>query len=123
MSYKNLEVWKISDELVKLIHKMTMEDLPAFEKYEVASQIRRSVKSIQSNIVEGYGRRVSQKQFLQFLVIAQGSLDETRNHLETLWGTKSLNDEVKFNSILDKINLLGRKLYHLMKTIRSNINT
>src|ERR1700720_4083624 len=36
---------------------MTMRDLPKFEIYEEGSRIRRSVKSIRSNIVEGYGRR------------------------------------------------------------------
>ncbi len=39
------------------IHKMTLTKLPAFELYEEGSQIRRSIKSVKSNIAEGYGRR------------------------------------------------------------------
>jgi len=57
MGYKDLEIWKIANELVTEIHSMTLNDLPKFEMFETGSQIRRSVKSIKSNIAEGYGRR------------------------------------------------------------------
>ena len=53
MSYKNLEVWQLARELSIRIHRMTLQDLPKFEMYEEGSQIRRFVKSIRSNIVEG----------------------------------------------------------------------
>ena len=39
MSYKNLEVWKLSNELVIEIHELTIKDLPKFEMYETGSQI------------------------------------------------------------------------------------
>jgi four helix bundle protein len=57
MGYKDLEIWKIANELVKDIHSMTLNDLPRFEMFETGSQIRRSIKSVKANIVEGYGRR------------------------------------------------------------------
>jgi four helix bundle protein len=56
-SYRDLEIWKMARELIVVVHKMTLEKLPKFEMYEEGSQIRRSAKSISSNIVEGYGRR------------------------------------------------------------------
>ena len=56
MSYKKLNIWQLSRSLVIDIHKMSLA-LPAFEKYEEGSQIRRSSKSVKSNIVEGYGRK------------------------------------------------------------------
>ena len=34
MSYKKLEVWQLSRELVIDIHKMTLTKLPKFEMYE-----------------------------------------------------------------------------------------
>ena len=58
-SYKNLDIYKKSHELVIEIHNMTIKNLPSFEMYEEASQIRKSSKSIKSNIVEGFGRRRS----------------------------------------------------------------
>ena len=57
MSYRDLQVWQLSRELVVDVHAMTLNSLPKFELYEEGSQIRRSVKSVKSNIVEGYGRR------------------------------------------------------------------
>ncbi len=56
MSYKTLEIWQEARLIVLDIHKMTLEKLSKFEFYEEGSQIRRSVKSVKSNIVEGYGR-------------------------------------------------------------------
>ena len=76
------------------IHKMTLEKLPKFEMYEEGSQIRRSSKSVRSNIVEGYGRRDYKQDYIRFLVIALASNDETTDHLETLYETGSLKDEI-----------------------------
>lgn len=57
MSYKNLEIWQLARELFIDIHKMTIAKLPKFEMFEEGSQIRKSIKSAKSTIVEGYGRR------------------------------------------------------------------
>ncbi len=43
MSYKKLETWLLAKELTKEIHLMTLQ-LPKFEKFEEARQIRRSCK-------------------------------------------------------------------------------
>lgn len=56
MSYRNLEIWQQARDLSIDVHKMTLQ-LPKFERFEEASQIRRSMISVRSNIVEGYGRR------------------------------------------------------------------
>lgn len=56
-SYKDLEVYSLAKEPSVKVHKMTLEYLPKFEMYEEGSQIRRSSKSIVSNIIEGFGRR------------------------------------------------------------------
>jgi len=86
MSYKSLKIWQLAKELSVEIHKLTMQ-LPKFELYETGSQIRRSSKSIRSNIAEGYGRRRYKLDFIRFLVYAHSSVDETRDHLETLFET------------------------------------
>jgi len=53
MSYRKLEIWQEARQLVIDIHKMTLNKLPQFELYEEGSQIRRSIKSTKSTIVEG----------------------------------------------------------------------
>jgi four helix bundle protein len=116
MNYKDLEVWQIARELSIEIHKMTLT-LPKFEMYEEGSQIRRSSKSIRSNIVEGYGRRRYKNEFIKFIVYAIASTDETIDQLETLFETESLQDEVLFKSLLGKSNLLGKKLIKFLDSV------
>lgn len=117
MSYKKLEVWQIADKIVIEIHRMTMEDLPKFEMYETGQQIRRSSKSIKSNIVEGFGRKKYQQDYLHFLIIAFGSLQETSDHLETLFSTGSLKNKEVYNSVCEDLDHLGRKLNCLIEKI------
>jgi four helix bundle protein len=93
MSYKRLEIWVIAQALVVDIHQMTLTKLPKFEMYEEGSQLRRAIKSIKSNIVEGYGRRRYRQDYIRFLVLAHASCDEAKDHLETLRETGSLSDE------------------------------
>ena len=81
MSYKKLEVWQLARDLVIEIHKMTLS-LPKFEMFEEGSQIRRSSKSVRSNIVEGYGRRNYKNDYLRFIPYALASNDETIDHLK-----------------------------------------
>lgn len=118
MSYKNLEIWRLARELVVDIHKMTLEELPKHEMYEVGPQIRRSSKSVKSNIVEGYGRRHYKQDFLRFLHFALASNMETIDHLETLFETSSLKDEVLYTDLHDRLDTLGRKLHTFIQAVQ-----
>lgn len=110
MSYRNLEVWQRSHDLVVDIHKMSLSKLPKFEMFEEGTQIRRSMKSVKSTIVEGYGRRRYKQDFIRFLTYAHASCDETTDHLETLFETGSLADQPLYQQLHDKLLVLGRKL-------------
>jgi four helix bundle protein len=77
-------VWQLARDISIGVHRMTIGLLPKIEMYEEGSQIRRSSKSIRSNIVEGYGRRRYKQDFIRFLTYAHASCDETIDHLETL---------------------------------------
>ena len=79
--YRDLEIWKMARELAALVHKMSLEKLPKFEMYEEDSQIRRSAKSVSSNLVEGFGRRSYKNDYIKFLTYALASCDETIDHL------------------------------------------
>jgi four helix bundle protein len=87
---------------------MTM-NLPKFEQFEEAQQIRRSIKSVRSTIIEGYGRRYYKAEFIKFLIYALASNMETIDHLEILYETKSLKDAELFNSVHNQLDLLGKK--------------
>ena len=110
MSYRDLEIWKLARQVAIAVHRMTLQNLPKFETYEEGSQIRRSAKSVAANIVEGYGRRRYKQEFIRFLVFAHASCDETIDHLEMLFDTKSLTNEVVYRELSTQLDLLGRKL-------------
>jgi four helix bundle protein len=110
MSYRDLEIWKLAREAAIAIHRMTLRELPKFEMYEEGSQIRRSVKSIRSNIVEGYGRRRYKQEFIRFLVFAHASCDETIDHLAGLFDTGSLTNKSLYSDLQTQLDLPGRKL-------------
>ena len=116
MNYKDLKIWKLANEVSIDIHKMTLS-LPDFEKYEIGSQIRRSSKSVKSNIVEGYGRKNYKADLLKFLRYALASNDETLDHLDILFQTQSLKDEVLFIALKNKIITLGKMLLNFIKSV------
>jgi four helix bundle protein len=59
------------------VHRLSQR-LPKSEQFELASQLRRSTKSICANLAEGRGRQYgSDAEFRRFVVIAIGSADET----------------------------------------------
>lgn len=76
MHWSELKVWKHAHALVLEIYKISAS-FPAEELYGITSQIRRASVSIPSNIVEGQSRN-STKEYLNFLHISRGSLEETR---------------------------------------------
>ena len=78
-SYKDLEVWQVSLELVKAIYQITGK-FPSSERFGLTQQIRRAAVSIPSNVAEGQFRN-SSKEFKQFLSIALGSAAELETQL------------------------------------------
>jgi four helix bundle protein len=92
------------------------------EQFEEGQQIRRSIKSVRSNIVEGYGRRQYKQDFIRFIIIALASNDETIDHLETLYETKSLTDENEFSELSSRLIILGKKLNNFLRALEQGHN-
>jgi four helix bundle protein len=122
VSYRNLDIWTIAKQNTILIHEMTLSGLPKFETYEEARQIRRSVKSVRSNIVEGYGRRRYKLEFMRFLTFAIASNDETMDHLEILYETGSLKNEKLNKDAHAQIDMMGKKLNMFIHTVQAEYN-
>ena len=74
MNHKDLEVWIKSMDLVEDVYALS-KFFPNDEKFGLTNQIRRASVSVPSNISEGAARK-SDKEFIQFLYIALGSLSE-----------------------------------------------
>lgn len=117
-SYRELDIYKLSHELAVRVHPICL-NLPKFEQYEEASQLRRSSKSIVGNIVEGYGRRRYRNEWLRFLTYAQASCDETIAHLKLLSDTGSLDGHIA-SKLTEEYANLGRKIYRFTRYVESS---
>jgi four helix bundle protein len=97
--------------------------LPRFEMHEEGSQIRRSAKSVSSNIVEGYVLRKYKNEFLHYLYRSYGSVEETLEHLHYLYGTKSLTDQQLYDELVDSYWRLNGMLFRFIETVEHQHGT
>jgi four helix bundle protein len=111
LNHKNLDVWKLSKELVKTIYTTTKE-FPKEELYGVTNQLRRASVSIVCNIAEGSAR----KSFLdrrRFYEISRSSLVEIDSLLEISKDLNFITDD-EWVKIGEDIELLFKKLSKLI---------
>jgi len=78
-SFQELDAWKKAHNLALEVYRLT-RGFPREEQYGLTSQLRRCSSSIAANIAEGFGRR-STRDFVRYVEIASGSLEETRSYL------------------------------------------
>lgn len=113
--HHNLDVWKKSVDFVVMIYKMT-ENFPKEEKFGLTSQIRRAAVSIPANIAEGAARK-SEKEFLQFLSISQGSASEVETEL-LIANRLNFLDKSDFEQLVNSLDDLGRMITGLSNHLK-----
>ena len=114
-NFKDLILWQKAHCLVLSIYKLTKE-LPHTEKYGIVNQIQRSAVSVPANIVEGYGR-ISTKEKLRFLYIANGSLEETRYFLILIEDLEFFNTEELQNQLSEVSKILNTYIKKLKESL------
>lgn len=113
-NHKDLDAWKYSIEFVSEIYEFT-KSFPKEEIYGLTNQIRRCAISIPSNIAEGSARQ-SDKEFIQFLHIAMGSLVELETQLII---AKNLSYIKSIDNQLDKIAVIRKLIVGLIKYLKN----
>ncbi|MGB1216786.1 MAG: four helix bundle protein [Saprospiraceae bacterium] len=110
--FEDLDVWKESRLLVKLIYKLTNQ-FPKSEQYGLTSQICRAAVSVPSNIAEGCSR-VSGKEQARFTEIAYGSLMELVTQIIIANDLEYVNQE-ELQGIKEKARKIANQLNRLRK--------
>ena len=95
---RKLEIYQLAHGQALQIDAMSWK-LPRHENFEEGQQIRRSSKSVCSQIIEGYRMRKYKGEYLHYLHRAAGSADETTEHLDLLYQTGSLKDPLLYGSL------------------------
>jgi four helix bundle protein len=113
VSFEKLDVFQKAYDLSLAIHQRSLK-FPQIEQWELASQMRRSSKSICANLVEGMGKQMSAKDVIRFLRMSLGSCEETRLWLKYSVDLSYLTAE-EFGPFDDGYGEVGRMLNGLIK--------
>lgn len=116
--HEKLEVWKKAVDFVVLIYEIT-KSFPPDEKFGLTSQIRQASVSIPANIAEGAARQ-SEKEFLQFISIAQGSSSEVETELLIACKIGYL-EQTKYLELKQEIDSIGRMLIGLSNHLKKGM--
>lgn len=114
--HHKLEVWKRSISFVTEIYKITTK-YPSEEKFGLMSQMRRAAVSIPSNISEGAARN-SNKEFINFLGIAQGSAAELETQIQISQNLEYINSE-QSKGLLQELDEISRMILGLQRSLKS----
>lgn len=112
-----LKIWNKAIDLCVDVYKATA-DFPADERYGLTSQLRRASVSVPSNIAEGAGRN-SDKDFVRFLSIANGSAYEVQTQL-VISNRLGLVDDKTVSPLLDQVVELQKMNYALQNKLSKN---
>lgn len=113
--HRKLRAYELSHRLVLSVYRAT-RSYPPEEKFGLVSQMRRAAASVPANIVEGCGR-FSEKELIQSLNIAFGSLREVGYFIELSHDLGMLND-VTHTELTQEHNETARVLAALMNKLR-----
>jgi four helix bundle protein len=114
--FYDLPVYKTCREFRKKI-SVIIKLLPASEKFELTTQIKRSSRSITANISEGFGRFHYQEN-IQFCRIARGSLTETMEHIITAYDENYINEQT-LKDVNDDYKKCLKELNSYIKYLKS----
>jgi four helix bundle protein len=114
--YKELEVWRKTKVLAVELYRTTGH-FPRSELFGLTAPIRRAATSIAANITEGWGRG-STREYIQFLLIARGSLLELETHLLIAGdlGYLKPDEAARFQGTIQSI---GQMLNRLIQVLRN----
>ena len=116
LRHHSLVAWQRADDLFIKLHQLTIKTFPKFERFELASQLRRAAYSVPANIAEGYGRR-HWRERLHFLNISESSLAEVSYCIHAA-GRLGYFDANVVKDLNSDANAVGAPLVGLIQSIR-----
>ncbi|MFB6372182.1 MAG: four helix bundle protein [Bradymonadaceae bacterium] len=116
--HHNNKAWQLGKSLSLELYRVTSQ-FPDHERYGLVAQIRRAGVSIPSNIAEGKGRR-SDPEFLRYLYMARGSLEEIDTQMEIADDLGYL-DDIDVERAVDLVENFTPTLEGLIQTVREDI--
>jgi len=90
--FEDIDAWKEARKLTNMIYKVS-EEAQFAQDFSLKNQVRSASVSVMSNIAEGFDRQTN-KEFIQFFVIARSSTSEVKSHLYVALDRQYIDHEV-----------------------------
>lgn len=116
-TFKEIRSWQYAKELSVECYKLTQEDQFRFD-FAMVSQMRRCAISVPSNIAEGFERK-GNKEFIQFLFIAAGSLGELQTQL-IISSEVGLLEPARLAELESKCEDIKKMIYGMITYLKSS---
>ena len=115
--FEDLVAWQNARNLSRLVFRATKKEALKHD-FRLVSQWRSSSGSVMDNIAEGFDRQ-GNKEFIQFLSIARGSLGEVQSQTYRVLDQQYISDQ-EFKEIFDCSqnvkNLIDKMIGYLKST-------
>jgi len=111
--FKDLLVYRKAFELAMEIFHIT-KSFPKEERFSLIDQIRRSSRSVCTNVAEGYRKRLYGAYFISKISDADMENSETQVWLEFSLSCEYI-DEPVYKNLLGKSREIGRLLNHMIQ--------
>ena len=120
-NYQELVFYQKARQVVKGVDVLVKSWPKTMQAQEISRQLFRSAASVGANIAEGHGRHQG-TEYIHYLIIAQGSANETEHWLHTaqdcgLGPNENIDDILKLN------NEVVRMIVSTIGTIRTKQGT
>ena len=112
-SFRDLTVYKKAFELSMLLFKES-KNFPPEERFDLTSQIRRSSRSVCSNVGEGYRKRLYPAHFKSKCSDADMENSETQVWLDFALACEYITKE-KYENYLKRSEEVGRMINHMIE--------
>ncbi|WP_333695811.1 four helix bundle protein [Flavobacterium sp.] len=115
-NFEKLKIWQKAMDIAVEVYEISLL-LPNDEKFNLLYQIKKCAVSIPSNIAEGSGRNHN-KEFIQFLGIANGSTFELITQLILAKRLKLINEEI-VQPIINQLVEVSNMNFSFQKTLQT----
>ena len=116
-NYQQLIFYRKSRQVVKIVNGLIKSWPQTIQAKEISRQLFRSATSVGANIAEGHGRHQG-TEYMHYLIIAQGSANETEHWLHTAEDC-GLGNNIAIEDVLKLNNEVLRMITSTIITIRA----
>lgn len=116
-NFEKLKIWQKAMDIAVEVYKISSL-LPNDEKFNLIHQIKKCAVSIPSNIAEGSGRNYN-KEFIQFLGIANGSTFELITQLILAKSLELISEEI-VQPVISQLIEVSNMNFSFQKTLKTS---